>query len=83
MENSKRFWTAPLGRGFLLGAAALAITALSGGISAQAEPLKTLWSFCAQGTAACPDGQFPNGVIDDGSGGFYGDRRRRQDDMDA
>jgi hypothetical protein len=73
MENSKRFWTASLGWGFLLGAVALACMALAGGGDARAANLKTLWNFCAQGTATCPDGQSPSsGLISDGSGGFYG-----------
>jgi hypothetical protein len=71
MENSKRFSTGSPGRGFLLGAVALGGMGLAGGGDARAETLKTLWSFCAQGTATCPDGQYPNGVISDGSGGFY------------
>jgi hypothetical protein len=72
MEKSKRTGMASLGRGLVLGAVALAGMSLAGGGDARAANLKTLWNFCAQGTATCPDGQFPNGVIGDGSGGLYG-----------
>jgi hypothetical protein len=69
MENSKRFWTASLGRGFWLGAVALAGMAIVGASDARATNFKTLYSFRAQGGSNCTDGASPvTGVIKDAAG---------------
>jgi uncharacterized repeat protein (TIGR03803 family) len=73
MENSKRFRTGSLGRGFLLSAVALAGMVVAGGGDARATNFKTLYSFCAQGGSSCTDGANPaTGVIKDPAGNLFG-----------
>ena len=73
MENSKRSWTASLGRRFLVRAVALAGMGLTGGGDARAWTLTTLYSFCAEGGTKCTDGAYPQmGLVMDKSGNLYG-----------
>jgi uncharacterized repeat protein (TIGR03803 family) len=61
------------GRAFIFAAAALTVASLAAPSGASAANFKILYSFCAQGGAACTDGANPaTGVIKDAAGNLYG-----------
>src|SRR5579862_9220169 len=72
MRFNRGFPNISLGRELVCAALALAIAAWTGGGSADAAKLTTLYNFCAQGGANCTDGSFGSiGLVADGSGNLY------------